>query len=320
MQLFLYDFIDSFSINETINALKDLPLDEQIELHINSPGGSVFDGFTLYNRLRQIDNQVTVHIDGMAGSIASVIAMAGDRVLISEAGSIMIHNSSIQTGGNKETLEKSAEVLQSIDELLIRIYQNKTGLRKREIIKLMQEEAVIFAKEALEMGFVDEITQPIKAVAFINLNDMNIKEKIKGLASMIVGDNLESEELNELAEQLNEKASQEAQGEIQKRADEDPKKALFAEYVPFKDFVEFKNQVLEFIASVVAHIEDQPTREQILKSIQENTNEELFKLLSEVKSNNKVPTAEDHRASLARNDGGFDLQKAKKYHFDSKKN
>ena len=198
MELFLYDFVDSFGITDILDSLKNPPKDEVIELHINSPGGSVFDGFNLYNRLRQIENKVEISIDGMAGSIASVVAMAGDVINISEAGSIMIHNASAMMGGNKEDLQKQIELLKNIDKTIVNIYSKRTKLGKKQIQDLMDKETIMFADQALKLGFADYIVEPVKAVANFNLNDMNLKEKLKALSSLIVGDNLESEEIEEL--------------------------------------------------------------------------------------------------------------------------
>lgn len=320
MKLFLYDFVDSFGIQEIIDSLKNPPKDEIIELHINSPGGSVFDGFNLYNRLRQIENRVEVNIDGMAGSIASVVAMAGDQINISEAGSIMIHNASAMMGGNKEDLQKQIELLKNIDKTIVNIYSKRTKLGKKQVIDLMDKETVLFADQALKLGFADNVTEPIKAVAQINLNDMNLREKLKALGSLIIGDNLESEEINKLKNEIEGKAEIETAAQIEERGNDDPAKAIFADYVPFSEYAKLKAQVTEFIGVVAQFIESQPEKEEIEQSIKENTNTELYKLLANVQSKNKVPTAKEHAETLADPKGGFDLEKAKEYHKKNKNN
>jgi hypothetical protein len=256
----------------------------------------------------------------MAGSIASVVAMAGDQINISEAGSIMIHNASAMMGGNKEDLQKQIELLKNIDKTIVNIYSKRTKLGKKQIIDLMDKETVLFADQALKLGFADYITEPVKAVAQINLNDMNLREKLKALGSLIVGDNLESEEIDELKNEIEGKAEIETAAQIEERADEDPAKAIFADYVPFSEYAKLKAQVTEFIGVVAQFIESQPEKEEIEQSIKENTNTELYKLLANVQSKNKVPTAKEHAETLADPEGGFDLQKAKEYHNKNKNN
>lgn len=320
MKLFLYSFVGGFETDEILGQLKDPPKDEIIDFHINSPGGSVFDGFAIYNRLKTLPNIVNIYIDGLAGSVAAVMAMAGDTVYISEAGSIMVHNALSMMGGNVQDLEKQIDQLKAIDKVQIKIFTKKTGLSQAKVKELLEAESVLMANEAVSLGFADQITKPIKAVAQINLNDMNIKEKLKGLASVVFGEDPENDEVKELKAEIDKKTDIEVNAKIQEISEEDPKKAIFAEYVPNADFIAFKNKVSEFIGQVLRYIEDQPTGDEIVKNIKANTNEELYKLLTDVKSKNKVPTASEHKESILANAQGFDLEKAKKMYIDSKNN
>jgi len=268
-----------------------------------------------YNRLKDIPNHVNTYIDGIAGSVAAVMAMAGDKIYISEAGSIMIHNALSMAGGNAQTLEKQIEQLKEIDKIQIRIFQKRTGLSQKKIKELLEAETILMAPDAVKLGFANEIVKPIKAVAQINLNDMDIKEKLKGLASIVFGESPENEDLKTLKTEIEAKSQTEIDAKIQKVEGKD---TLFAEYVPNAEFVNFKNQVLEFVGAVVEHIEQQPTGDEIMDKIQSTTSEELLKLLAQVKSKNKVPTPQEHRQVILEASTDFDLQKAKKYHEQNK--
>lgn len=150
-------FSDAISAKEFTHELNELPSSiSNINLRINSPGGDVFDGFTIYNRLKQHKAKITVHIDGLAASIASVIAMAGDEIIMNEGSFIMIHKSWSFTAGNATDLEEMAERLLQIDEQLLNIYHRKTRMDKLELRNMIAAETWIPADEAVEMGFASE--------------------------------------------------------------------------------------------------------------------------------------------------------------------
>jgi ATP-dependent Clp endopeptidase proteolytic subunit ClpP len=131
-----------------------------LELEINSPGGSVFDGYTIYQEIKSLrDRGVTVNatITGMAASMASVICMACDKVSMVKHGRMMIHDASIGTRGNADQLRKTAELLDGISDNLAEIYADKTGMDKEEIRAMMKRETWMNAKESIANGFVDEI-------------------------------------------------------------------------------------------------------------------------------------------------------------------
>ena len=317
MKLFLYDFVGGFESDEILQSVKTPENNDDIELHINSVGGEVFQGFAIYSRLKALPNKVNVYIDGLAGSIASVIAMAGDTINISEAGSIMIHSAKSMMGGNAEDLEKQVDQLKAIDKVITKIYANRTGLKLSKIKELMEAETVMMSGMAIKLGFADKLMKPIKAVAEIDLNKMDIKEKIKGLASMVFGDNLETDELKEIQNKLEKKTAEETAALIQKKEGKD---ALFAEYISAKEFINFKNQVVEFIGTMVEYVEDQPNGDEIMDSIKENTNSELFKLLTDIKTNNKIPAAKEHKEMADLATKGFNLEQARQMHITNKKN
>jgi len=128
-----------------------------ITLWINSPGGDVFAASQIYNMLMDYKGDVTVKIDGLAASAASVIAMAGTRVLMSPVSEIMVHNPMTVAIGNAEEMSKAIDMLSEIKESIINAYELKTNLPRDEISKMMDSETWMNARKAVELGFADEI-------------------------------------------------------------------------------------------------------------------------------------------------------------------
>ena len=124
---------------------------------LNSPGGDCFSASQIYTMLRNYKGKVTVKIDGIAASAASVVAMAGDETLITPTGMLMIHNPMTCTSGNKADMEKAIELLEEVKESIINAYVLKTGMSRNKISKLMDDETWMNAEKALQLGFVDAI-------------------------------------------------------------------------------------------------------------------------------------------------------------------
>lgn len=124
---------------------------------LNSPGGDVFAASQIYTMLKNHKGKVTVKIDGIAASAASVVAMAGDETLIAPTGMIMIHNPATAAFGNKEAMEQAIRLLDEVKESIINAYETKSHLSRAKIAKMMSEETWLNAKKALQLGFVDGI-------------------------------------------------------------------------------------------------------------------------------------------------------------------
>ena len=124
---------------------------------INSPGGDVFAASQIYSMLKNHKGKVTVKIDGIAASAASVVAMAGDETLIAPTALMMIHDPSTCAMGNKADMEKAIILLDEVKESIINAYETKSHLSRNKIAKLMSDETWLNAKKAHEMGFVDGI-------------------------------------------------------------------------------------------------------------------------------------------------------------------
>lgn len=128
-----------------------------ISVWINSPGGDVFAAAQIYNMLMEYPYDVTVKIDGLAASAASVIAMAGTTVEMSPVAMMMIHNPATIAIGDSEEMKKAVKMLDEVKESIVNAYEIKTGLVRDRISKLMDAESWFNAKKAVELGFADKI-------------------------------------------------------------------------------------------------------------------------------------------------------------------
>jgi ATP-dependent Clp protease protease subunit len=128
-----------------------------ITVWINSPGGDVFAAAQIYNMLMDYKGNVTVRIDGLAASAASVIAMAGTTVEMSPVGMLMIHNPSTAVIGNIKEMQAAIQMLDEVKESILNAYELKTGQPRQSLSDLMDAESWMNAKKAVELGFADKI-------------------------------------------------------------------------------------------------------------------------------------------------------------------
>lgn len=147
-----------------------------ITVWINSPGGCVFAAAQIYNMLKEYPGSVTVKIDAIAASAASVVAMAGDRVLISPVGHILIHNPSTIAIGDGDEMLRAKQLLDSVKDSIINSYEIKTGLSRAKLSHMMDAETDMPAQIAVALGFADEI--------LYQSNDNDNKLQIPVIASM----------------------------------------------------------------------------------------------------------------------------------------
>lgn len=143
-------------------------LDGDVVIHLNSPGGSTFEGVAIYNALKDHPGKVTVQIDGIAASAASVIAMGADVIRARPTSMMMIHNCWSFAVGNSKELMKIAETLQKVDESSNKAYMEKFNGSQEELEKMLDDETYLTAEDAYAVGLVDEImdkaeeTEPVK--------------------------------------------------------------------------------------------------------------------------------------------------------------
>ena len=131
--------------------------DGDITVWINSPGGDCVAAAQIYNMLRDYKGNVTVKVDGIAASAASVIAMAGDKVLMSPVSMLMIHNPMTVAYGSSDEMQKAIEMLSSVKDSIVNAYEIKTGLSRAKLSHLMDAETWMDANKAVELGFADDI-------------------------------------------------------------------------------------------------------------------------------------------------------------------
>lgn len=129
----------------------------RVTVWINSPGGDCVAAAQIYNMLKEYKDGVTVKIDGIAASAASVIAMAGDEVLMSPVSMLMIHNPATMAFGDSEDMQKAIDMLSGVKDSIINAYRLKTGLSRAHLSRLMDAETWMDANKALELGFADDI-------------------------------------------------------------------------------------------------------------------------------------------------------------------
>lgn len=140
---------------------------QQLDIHIHSPGGSVFDGIAIYNLLNNHPANKTVYIDGLAASMASVIAMVGHKVIMPENAMMMIHKPWGIQGGDADDMRKYAELLDKLEATLLPAYAKKTGKSHEKLAEMLAVETWLNGAEAVAEGFADELAEPIQAMASI---------------------------------------------------------------------------------------------------------------------------------------------------------
>lgn len=157
-EIMIYNDIGYFGVTASdfvsqLNAIKT----PKISLRINSNGGEAFEAFAIFNAIKNHSATVTVHVDGIAASAASVIALAGDKVCIAKNAYLMIHNVSVGCYGNADYLRKQADIIDKMSTGIAQTYADKSGKPLDEIKKALNEETWLNAQEALDFGLVDEI-------------------------------------------------------------------------------------------------------------------------------------------------------------------
>lgn len=170
VEITIYDEIGYWGINASsfIRDLRSIGAVDRIDLRINSPGGDVFDGAAIYQLLLAHPARVVVHIDGLAASMASVVAMAGDEINIGSNAFLMIHNPwSVQVGDAGE-MRSMADLLDQIGQTIVTAYERKTGLGRDELTAMMDAETWMAGEEAVAKGFADNVTGAVKLSASAN--------------------------------------------------------------------------------------------------------------------------------------------------------
>lgn len=167
--------ISAKQFSEELKAIPDTV--NTLNVRINSPGGDVFDGIAIYNRLKQHKAKKIVYIDGLAASIASIIALAGDEVKIGDGALFMIHLPWTMAWGNRMDFDNTVNRLIDIEDQMLGIYTKNSNLSKDEIKSMLEKETWMGADEAIEYGFVDSKVEDTVAIAASAINSRWISKK-----------------------------------------------------------------------------------------------------------------------------------------------
>lgn len=171
-EIAIYDQIGFWGISakafrDELKALGDVSL---LDIHIHSPGGEIWDGLAIYNILAAHKARKVVHVDGIAASMASVIAMVGDDIEMAENAWMMIHNPAWMVAGEPDELREAAELLEKTKTQLVGIYAKRCGLPDEEVSALMDAETWFTAEEAVAKGFADRTTESLDLAANYDLS------------------------------------------------------------------------------------------------------------------------------------------------------
>jgi len=247
--VYIFDEIGTYGITaqEFITDIKDLK-DTPINLRINSLGGDVFDGMAMYNVIKRREAKTTVYIEGIAASIATIISLGADEVVMAENSLFMIHNAWGGTMGEAKDMRKTAETLDKITGELTDIYRKKTGLSYDALAEMMDEETWLNANEALEMGFIDTISDSIKVAAKYDVSKFkNItQEEIQNKLSININNKKMTNELKEWFNNKVEEIVTAVKGDVKVSADVAEQTAIT---VNLGDNDEIKNKISEFESS-----------------------------------------------------------------------
>ena len=180
---------------QSIKTFLDGVKGKSLDIYINSDGGAVFAGMAIYNMLKRHEGEKTVYIDGIAASVASVIAFAGDKVIMPANTFMMIHRASINVYGNTELLQKYADILGRIDEGIMTVYTDnmKNGVTEEEIRNIMNGETYMTAQETARF-FNVQIAPALQAVAYAG--DFTSRTMPQGIVDHNLNLSIEAERIN----------------------------------------------------------------------------------------------------------------------------
>ena len=198
---FMYEWLGSpyVSPKAVLDFLKSAG-NQDISLAINSKGGSVFAGSEIYDAIKKYEGHVEVVVVGIAASISSIIAMAGDTIKMSPLGQIMIHNASAENQGDYRQMDKFAGILFDTSESMARVYAQKTGLTVEEMMDLMNQESYFTAEKAVEIGLADEVlySEKLEFSMIASSGDNISKNKIAEFKAILTQQNSLSNQQNSL--------------------------------------------------------------------------------------------------------------------------
>lgn len=170
----VYDYfgMDATSPKD-VKSIIDGANGEALEVEINSGGGSVFDGSEIYTALKEYKGNVVIKITGLAASAASVIAMAGNKVMMSPTSQMMIHNVSAGAGGDYRDMSHMADILKNANKSIANAYKLKSGMEEQTLLDMMDKETWLTSDQALEHGLIDEVMFSEGVTMAANFNSLD---------------------------------------------------------------------------------------------------------------------------------------------------
>lgn len=184
----IYDWLDMEATSpKSVYREIEAANGEDIEVIINSGGGSVFAGSEIYTALKEYPGNVTTKVVGFAASAASVVAMSGKKVIMSPTAQMMIHNASIIASGDYRDMDHTSEILKNVNNTIANAYQLKSGMDQTTLLQMMDEETWLTPQQALENGFIDEIMfenqtpQFVASAGIAGLLPPQVIEKIRNM-------------------------------------------------------------------------------------------------------------------------------------------
>lgn len=169
-------YADDNSVKEQLANMQSA---KEITVNINSVGGDVFTGISIYNMLKRHKAKIIVNVDGLAASIASVIAMAGDVIRMPSNSMMMIHNAMTMVAGNANDLRSTADLLEKVTDTLMSAYLDRSDkLERNELKALLDAETWLSAEEAKELGLIDEVITSKKIAACASKGELSMFNKV----------------------------------------------------------------------------------------------------------------------------------------------
>lgn len=212
-RLYLYgdisDFDEDFTISakKVIEALEEVKTDD-LEIHLNSYGGDMFEGIAISNYLKNSGKNIVVVIDGIAASAASIVAMAGNTIKMPKNAELMIHNPWTLAIGNSSELRKIADDMDKAQTSLEETYMTRFNGSREELQELLENETYLTADEAFELGLCDEVIDEVQdeISASVSINDYTFDELVQKVAAKIKPATVEEKETVETPKEVPAKA------------------------------------------------------------------------------------------------------------------
>lgn len=190
------------SAKQFADDLKAMGNVNSIDVRINSYGGDVFDGLAIYRQLVDHGATVTTYVDGVAASIASIIAMAGNEIVISESGFLMIHNAWTMAYGDSPSLRDVADRLDAVTEQLAGVYVKRTGKTKEEVAAWMNEETWFNSSDAVTNGFASRVSSNLQIAAKADPTKLKFRSAPQALAAQRPNFDAAKKQVSALTERL----------------------------------------------------------------------------------------------------------------------